>query len=157
MTKARSRKDRGCLLQNMYSVSMDWPAPFSMPLSPSLRYRGMGPGRGSVGRGKAGCCDWHGTGAVTLERVRSSRNSFGTQGRGHVMDVAADGLTIVVALRRFSKGFAEGKGGLGHHELAHATRLGSDALARCRRLFYLTRAGIERSCSRTAVTSPAPL
>jgi hypothetical protein len=82
------------------------------------------------------------------------------------MDVAADGLTIVVALRRFSKGFAEGKGGLGHHELAHATRLGSDALARClsllvsqklitsavtdehmigRRLFYLTRAGIERS------------
>jgi hypothetical protein len=84
------------------------------------------------------------------------------------MDVAADGLTIIVALKRFSKRFAEGKGGLSHHELARAIGLGSDALTRClsllasqklitsavtdedmcrrrRRLFYLTRAGIEQS------------
>jgi hypothetical protein len=77
------------------------------------------------------------------------------------MDVAAESLTIIVALRQFSKPFAEGNGGLGHTELALMTGLGSDALARClsqlaseklitsamtdehmsgRRLFYLTRA-----------------
>ena len=77
------------------------------------------------------------------------------------MDVVADGHIIVVALRRFSKCFAEGKGGLSHDELARATGLSSDALTRClsllaaqklvtsavtdehmseRRLFYLTRA-----------------
>jgi hypothetical protein len=81
------------------------------------------------------------------------------------MDVVADGLTIVVALRRFSKRFAEGKGGLSYDELARATGLGSDALTCClsllasenlitsavtdehmsgRRLFYLTRAAVER-------------
>ena len=77
------------------------------------------------------------------------------------MHVAADSLTIILALRRFSKRFAEDRGGLDHAELAFATGLGSDALARClsqltskklitsamtdehlsgRRLFYLTRA-----------------
>jgi len=77
------------------------------------------------------------------------------------MDVAADSLTIIVALRRFSKRFAEGNGGLSHAELALVTGLGSDALVRClsqlasenlitsamtdehmsgRRLFYLTHA-----------------
>ena len=81
------------------------------------------------------------------------------------MNVVADGMTIIVALRHFSKRFAEGKGGLSHDELARATQLGSDALARClsllasqqliasaitdehtggRRLFYLTRKAIER-------------
>jgi hypothetical protein len=81
------------------------------------------------------------------------------------MDVAADSLTIIVALRRFSKRFAEGKGGLSHHELVRVTQLGSDELTRClsllasqklitsavrdedmsgRRLFYLTRAAIKR-------------
>jgi hypothetical protein len=81
------------------------------------------------------------------------------------MDAVADGLTVVVALKRFSKRFAEGKGGLSYDELARVTGLGSDALARClsllalqelitsavtdehtsgRRLFYLTRAA-ERS------------
>ena len=48
-----------------------------------------------------------------------------------------------VALRHFSKRFAEGKDGLSHDELARATQLGSDALAG-RRLFYLTRKAIER-------------
>jgi hypothetical protein len=33
-------------------------------------------------------------------------------------DKADDGLTIVVALKQFSKRFAEGKGGLSHDELA---------------------------------------
>ena len=47
------------------------------------------------------------------------------------MDVAADSLTIIVALRRFSKRFAEGNGGLGHAELELVTGLDSDALARC--------------------------
>ena len=77
------------------------------------------------------------------------------------MDVAADSLTIIVALRRFSKCFAKGNGGLGHAELVLVTGLSSDALARSlsqltserlitsamtdehtsgRRLFYLTRA-----------------
>ena len=77
------------------------------------------------------------------------------------MDVAADSLTIILALRRFSKRFAEGRGGLSDAELALMTGLGSDALARClsqlaserlitsamtdehmsgRRLFYLARA-----------------
>ena len=46
------------------------------------------------------------------------------------MNVIADGMTIIVALRHFSKRFAEGKGGLSHDELARATQLGSDALAR---------------------------
>jgi hypothetical protein len=78
-------------------------------------------------------------------------------------DRADDGFTIVVALRRFSKRFAEGKGGLSHDELACVTGLGSDRLARClallasqrvitsavtemngQRLFYLTWAAIER-------------
>ena len=40
---------------------------------------------------------------------------------GHVMDVAAESLAIVVALKRFSKRFAEGRGGLSHQELVHAT------------------------------------
>ena len=77
------------------------------------------------------------------------------------MDVAADSLTIILALRRFSKRFADGRGWLGQAELALVTGLESDALARClsqltseslitsamtdehlsgRRLFYLTRA-----------------
>lgn len=81
------------------------------------------------------------------------------------MDVVADGMTVIVVLRRFSKRFAEGKGGLSHDELARATQLSSDALSQClsllgsqqlitsavtdehmsgRRLFYLTRAAIER-------------
>lgn len=81
------------------------------------------------------------------------------------MNVIADGMTIIVALRHFSKRFAEGKGGLSHDELARATQLGSDALARSlsllasqqlitsavtdehtrgRQLFYLTRKAIER-------------
>lgn len=80
------------------------------------------------------------------------------------MDVVADGMTVVVMLRRFSKLFAEGRGGLSYDELAGVTRLGSDALARClsllasqqlltsavtdehmsgRRLFYLTRVAME--------------
>jgi len=65
--------------------------------------------------------------------------------------------------KRFSKRFAEGKGGLSHDELACVTGLGSDRLARClallasqglitsavtemngQRLFYLTQAAIER-------------
>jgi hypothetical protein len=82
------------------------------------------------------------------------------------MDDVADGLTIVVALRHFSKRFAEGKGGLSYDELARATGFGSDALTHSlsllasenlitsavtdehmsgRRLFYLTRPVIERS------------
>jgi hypothetical protein len=81
------------------------------------------------------------------------------------MDVAADSLTIVVVLRRFSKRFAEGRGGLSHQELVRATQLGADELTHClsllasqklirsavtdehtsgRRLFYLTLAGIEQ-------------
>jgi len=78
-------------------------------------------------------------------------------------DRADDGITIVVALRRFSKRFAEGKGGLSHDELACVTGIGSDRLARClvllasqglitsavtemngQRLFYVTQATIER-------------
>ncbi len=74
-----------------------------------------------------------------------------------------DSVFIVVALRRFSKRFAEGKGGLSHDELECVTGLGSDRLARCllllasqrlitsavtemngQRLFYLTQAAIER-------------
>jgi hypothetical protein len=100
----------------------------------------------------------------SVDRVEACH---GRHGGGHVMDVAADALTLIVALRRFSKCFAEGKGGLSHHELASTIGLGSDALTRClslltsqklitsavtdedmcrrRRLFYLTRAGIERS------------
>jgi hypothetical protein len=80
-----------------------------------------------------------------------------------VRDMADDGFTVVVALRRFSKRFAEGRGGLSYDELACVTGLGSDRLARClallasqglitsaviemsgRRLFYLTQAAIER-------------
>jgi hypothetical protein len=81
------------------------------------------------------------------------------------MTVVADGMTVVMALRHFSKRFAEGKGGLSHDELARVTQLSSDALSRSlsllasqqlitsavtdehtsgRRLFYLTRIAIER-------------
>jgi hypothetical protein len=80
------------------------------------------------------------------------------------MDVVADGKTITMALRHFSKRFANGKGGLSYDELARVTQLGSDALARSlallasqqlvtsavsdentksRRLFYLTQKAIE--------------
>lgn len=78
-------------------------------------------------------------------------------------DRADDYFTIVVALKRFSKRFAEGKGGLSQDELACVTGLGSDRLTHClallatqglitsavielsrRRLFFLTRAAIER-------------
>lgn len=47
------------------------------------------------------------------------------------MDVVADGMTVIVVLRRFSKRFAEGKGGLSHDELARATQLSSGALSQC--------------------------
>ena len=85
------------------------------------------------------------------------------------MDIVADGKTITMALRHFSKRFANGKGGLSYDELARVTQLGSDALARSlalfasqqlvtsavyrtnsdentksRRLFYLTQKAIER-------------
>ena len=45
------------------------------------------------------------------------------------MDIVADGKTVVMTLRHFSKRFADGKGGLSHDERARATKLGSDARA----------------------------
>ncbi|MFY9829349.1 MAG: hypothetical protein WAK69_12195 [Rhodoplanes sp.] len=98
---------------------------------------------------------------------RIFRHSLWSLEQGLILMTAntADDLTILLTLRRFSKRFAEDKGGLSLNELARLTGIGSDRLARClgvlasqrlitsamtevktaRRLFYLTSAGIKRS------------